>query len=216
MLNIRANDQHLALALNPKSIRSAGVIEPLTGDFGFHIVDGGEVFARIFDLQKFKLGPHPVQLYRKVLRLQRNLKDFPQIADGLAPAERENRDFLLGIIRRSEKGETLDVIPMKVSERDVELLLVVSDREHVSTEIAEPRPGVNNGDTIYIHQSDLKAGGVAAELLEASIADWDGAAGTVKFYLHAELYRRIGGSGKDGVKGRAEKAGKVGDRPLKS
>jgi hypothetical protein len=132
--------------------------------------------------------------------LQRNLKDFPQIADGLVPAERENRDFLVGIVRRSEKGETLNVIPMKVSERDVELLLVASDREHVSTEIAKPRPGVNNGDTIHIHQCDLKAGGVAAELLEASIADWDGTAGTVKFYLHAELYRRVGRRGKLSVK----------------
>jgi len=27
----------------------------------------------------------------------------------------------------------------------------------------------------------LKTGGVAAELLEASVTDWDGTAGTVKF-----------------------------------
>jgi len=88
MLNIRANDQHLTLAFNPESIRSTRVVVPLTGDCGLHIVDIGEVLAGIFDLQKFKLGPHPVQLHRKVLRLQGDFKDFPQIADGLVPAER--------------------------------------------------------------------------------------------------------------------------------
>jgi hypothetical protein len=44
--------------------------------------------------------------------LQGDLKDFPQIADGLVLIGRENRDFLRGIIRRGEKGETLDMIPM--------------------------------------------------------------------------------------------------------
>jgi hypothetical protein len=50
--------------------------------------------------------------------LKGHLKDLPQIADGLALAERENRDFLLRIIRRGEEGETLQVIPMEVSECD--------------------------------------------------------------------------------------------------
>jgi hypothetical protein len=181
MLNIRANDQHLAVTLNPKTIGAAGVIVPLTGDGGFHIVDAGEVFAGIFDLQKFKLGAHPIQLHRKVLRLQGHLKDLPQIADGLAPAERENRNFLLGIIGRGEKGETLHVIPMKVGERDDQLVLVMSDRAHVSAEIAKPSSRVNNGDTICIRRRDLEARRVAAELLEASITDWDGATDTVKF-----------------------------------
>jgi len=155
---------------------------PLTGDVGFHVVDtDGELFARIVNLQKFKLGPHLVQLHRKVLRLQGYLKDFSQIADGLVLAEREYRDFLLGIIRRSEERKTLEMIPMKVSERDDEQLLAVSDRAHVPAEIAKPSSGVNNGDTICICKRDLKAGGVAAELLEASITNWDGAADTVKF-----------------------------------
>src|SRR5262249_36746992 len=37
------------------------------------------MFAGIFDLQKFKLRPHLIQLHRKILRLQRHLKDLPQI-----------------------------------------------------------------------------------------------------------------------------------------
>ena len=139
------------------------------------------MFAGIFDLQKFKLGPHLIQLHRKILCLQGHLKDLAQIADGLALAERENRDFLLGIIRRREEGETLHVIPMEVSERDDQLVLVMSDGAHVPAEIAKPGSGVNNGDTICIRGRDLKAGGVAAELLEPSITDGDGAADTVKF-----------------------------------
>jgi hypothetical protein len=68
---------------------------------------------------------------------------------------------------------------------------VVSDRAHVSTEIAKTRSGINNGNTIGILARDLKTGGVAAELLEASITDWHGAAATVKFELHTELYGRV-------------------------
>jgi len=182
MLNIRANDKHLALALNPKTVRAARVIVSLGGDFGFHIVDAGEMFAGIFDLHKVKLGPHLIQLHREVLRLQGNLKDLPQIADALVLAKRENGDFLPGVVRRGEKGETLHVIPMKMSERDDELVfLLVADGAHVSAEIAKPSSGVNNMDPPRIGDRDLKTGGVAAELLEASVTDWDGTAGTVKF-----------------------------------
>ena len=181
MLNIRANDQHLALALNPKTIRATRVIVPPTGDDGLHIVDGSEVFAGIFDLQKFKLGPDLIQLHGKILRLQGHLKNLPQITDGLALTERENGDFLQGIIRRGEEGETLHVIPVEVSECDDQLVLAMSDRAHVPAEIANPSSGVNNGDTIRVLKRDLKASSVAAELLEASITDWGGTADTVKF-----------------------------------
>ena len=60
MLHIRANDQYLALALNATAVGSARVVKPLTGHFGFHIIFAGEVFAGIFDLEKFKLCAHPV------------------------------------------------------------------------------------------------------------------------------------------------------------
>jgi hypothetical protein len=61
---------------------------------------------------------------------------------------------------------------------------MMSDRAHVPAEIAKSSSGVNNGDAICIRKCDLKAGGVAAESLEASITNWDGAADTVKFELH--------------------------------
>jgi hypothetical protein len=158
--------------LNPKTIRAARVIVPPTCDRGIHVVDCGEVFAGIFDLQKFKLSPHLIQLHRKILRLQGHLKDLPQIADGLALAEGENGDFLLGIIRRREEGEALQVIPMEVSECDDQFFLAMSDRAHVPPEIAKPSSSVNNGDTICFRGRDLKAGGVATELLETSFTDW--------------------------------------------
>jgi hypothetical protein len=81
------------------------------------------------------------------------------------------------------------MIPMKVSERDDEQVLVVPDRAHVPAQIAKPGSGVNDGDMIRIRECDLKTGGVAAELLEASFADWDGAAGTVKFEFHTPTLR---------------------------
>src|ERR1043166_5609674 len=121
MLNVRANDQYLTLAFNSKTIRASRMIVAPTGDSGVHIVDGGEVFAGVFDLQKFKLGPHLIQLHRKILRLQGHLKDLPQIADALALNQGKNRNFLLGIIRRRKEGEALQGIPMEVSECDDQL-----------------------------------------------------------------------------------------------
>jgi hypothetical protein len=70
---------------------------------------------------------------------------------------------------------------MEVSECDDQLVLAMPDRAHVSAEIAEPSAGVNDRDTVCVSERDLKAGGVTAELLEASITDGDGAADTVKF-----------------------------------
>jgi hypothetical protein len=48
----------------------------------------------------------------------------------------------------------------------------MSDRAHVPPEIAKPGSSVNNGDTICLRGRDLKAGGVATELLKASFTDW--------------------------------------------
>ena len=140
------------------------------------IASGKSVVGEMF----VALGAHLIQLHRKILRLQRHLKNLPQIANGLAPTERENRNFLLGIIRRREKWEALHVIPMKVSERDDQLILAMPDGVHVPAEIAKPGSGVNNGDTICVLKRNLKAGGVATKMLEASITDWSGAADTVK------------------------------------
>src|SRR5438876_11224383 len=60
MLDIRANDQHFPISLDPVTIRSAGMVMPLSGDNGFHIVDAGEVFAGISNLQKLEIGPHVI------------------------------------------------------------------------------------------------------------------------------------------------------------
>jgi hypothetical protein len=122
--------------------------------------------------------------------LEGHLKDLPQIADSLAPTECENRNFLLGIIRRREKWETLQVIPMEMSERDYQLVLVMSDRAHVPAEIAKSSSGVNNRDAICIRKRNLKARSVAAELLEASITDWDRSSRAVKLEPHRILFHK--------------------------
>jgi len=57
MLDIRADDEHLPISLDPVTIRSAGMVMPLSGDDGVYIVDAGEVFAGISDLQEFEIGP---------------------------------------------------------------------------------------------------------------------------------------------------------------
>jgi hypothetical protein len=70
---------------------------------------------------------------------------------------------------------------MKVSECDDQVILVMPNLAHVPAEIAKPGSGINNSDTIRIGSRELKTGGVAAELLEASFTDWSGTADTVKF-----------------------------------
>src|SRR5262249_22351950 len=118
MLNIRANDEHFPLSLHPETIRSAGMIVPLSGDYGFHIVDAGEVFSGISDLQELEVGPHAIQLDWEIFRLHLDFENLAQIADCLVTAEHQQRDFLPGIISRSKERKALDVVPMKVCERN--------------------------------------------------------------------------------------------------
>src|SRR6476620_12598159 len=39
MLDIRANDEHFAVSLNPETIRSSGMVVPLSGNNGWHIAE---------------------------------------------------------------------------------------------------------------------------------------------------------------------------------
>jgi hypothetical protein len=70
---------------------------------------------------------------------------------------------------------------MEMSERDDQLLLLMSDRAHIPAEIAKPCSGINDGDTVCVGKRDLKTRGVTAELLKAGITNWDGAANAIKF-----------------------------------
>ena len=97
MLDIRANDEHFAVSLDPETIRSARMVVPLRGDHGCHIVDAGEVFAGIGDLQELEIRSHVIQLHRKVFRLHLDLENLPQTVHRRIPAEREQRDLLSGI-----------------------------------------------------------------------------------------------------------------------
>src|SRR5437899_9687663 len=189
MLDIRANDEHFPISLNPETIRSAGMVVPLRGDHGFHTVDAGEVFAGISDLQELEIGPHVIQLHRKIFRLHLDFENLPQIGDCLVPAERQQRDFLFGIISRRKERKTLDVVPVKVRERDTDLLLLVADGAKVSSQISQSRAGVNDSDLVRI--GDLQARGVAAELLKTGIADGDGSPRAIKLELHRIVFMNV-------------------------
>src|SRR5436309_1005208 len=191
MLDIRANDEHFAAPLNPETIRSAGMVVPLSGDYGFHIIDAGEVFAGISDLQELEIGPHVIQLHREIFSLHLDFENLPQIANCLVPAERQERDFLLGIIGRGKERKALNVVPVKMRERDNDLFLLVADGAKVSAQISQSRASVNDGDAVRIGERDLQAGGVATEILKTGIADGDGSTRTVKLELHTIVFMKV-------------------------
>src|SRR5213076_1383689 len=190
MLDIHADDEHLPLSLDPETIRSAGMVMSLSGDNGIYIVDASEVFAGISDLQELEIGAHVIQLHRVILRLHLDFENFPQIANRLVPAERQERDFVPGIISRGKERKALDVVPVKVRERDNDLFLLVADGAKISGQISQARARVNDGDAVRIGERDLQAGGVAAELLETGITDGDGSPRTVKFELHRVVFMK--------------------------
>lgn len=184
MLDIRANDEHFAISLDPETIRPARMIVLLRGDYRFDIVDPGEVFAGISDLQKLEIGAHVIQLHREIFGLHLDFENFPQVTNCLVPANRQEGDSLPGIISRGKEREALDVVPVKVRECDSDLVLLVADDAKVSTQVSQSRPRVNNGNAVRIGECDLQAGGIAAELLKTGIADGDGSPRTIKLELH--------------------------------
>src|SRR5439155_23079242 len=179
MLDIRTNDEHFRVSLDAETVRSAGMVVSLSGDYSFYIVDASEVFAGISDLQELEIGAHVIQLYREIFHLHLDLENLPQIANCLVPAERQERDFLPGIICRGKERKALDVVPVKVRQPDKDLFLLVADGAKVSAQISHPRARVNDGDAVRIGERDLQAGGVAAELLKTGIADGDGSPRTI-------------------------------------
>ena len=189
MLDIGANDEHLAVPLDPEAVRSAGMVVSLSGDDGFHIVDAGKVFAGINDLQELEIRSHVIQLDREIFRLHLDFENLPQIGDCLVAAECQECDFLFGIISRGKERKALDVVPVKVRERDTDLLLLVADGAKVSAQISQSRARVNNGDLIRI--GDLQARRVAAELLKTGIADGNGSPRTIKLELHGIVFMKL-------------------------
>jgi len=89
-----------------------------------------------------------------------------------------------------KKRKALDVVPVKVRERDGDLILLVADGAKVAAEISHSRSSVDDGDAVHIGERDLQAGGVAAELLKTRIADGDRSPRTVKLKPHRILLRK--------------------------
>ena len=184
VLDIYANDENFAVTLNPETVRSTGMVVPLSADHGVHIVNAGEVLAGIGDLQELEIGPHVIQLHWEILRLHLNFENLPQIGNCLAPAERQERNFLPGIIRWSKERKALDMIPVKVRERDDDLVLLVAHGAEVFAKVSQSRARVDDSNAVRIGEHDLQTGGVAAELLKIRIANRDGAPRTVEFQPH--------------------------------
>src|SRR4029077_4959813 len=122
--------------------------------------------------------------------LHLDFENLPQIGDCLAPAERQEGEFLTGIISRGKERKALDVVPVKMRERDDNLVLLVADSPEVLTQISHSSARVNDGDAVGIGERDLQAGRVPAELLETGIADGNGSPRTVKLELHRVLIIR--------------------------
>jgi hypothetical protein len=117
-----------------------------------------------------------------------DLENLPQISNCLVPAERQERDFLPWIISRGKERKALDVVPVKVRERDNDLFLLVTDGAKVSSQISQSRARVNDRDPVRIGERDLQARGVTAELLKTGIADGDGSPRTIKLELHRIVF----------------------------
>jgi hypothetical protein len=141
-------------------------------------------FAGIGDLQELEIRCHVIQLHREIFRLHLDFENLPQIGDCLVAAERQERDFLPGIISRGKERKALDVVPVKVRERDKDLVLLMADGAEVSPQISQSRARVNDGNAVRIGERDLQARGVAAELLKAGIADRDGSPRAIKLEFH--------------------------------
>ena len=180
MLDIYANDEDFAVSLNPETVCSTGMVVPLSADHGVHIVNASEVLAGIGDLQELEIGAHVIQLYREIFSLHLDFKNLAQIPNCLIPAERQERNLLPGIISRGKERKALDVVPVKVRERDNDLILLVTDDAKVFAQVSQSRTRVYDGDSVRIGKRDLQAGGVAAEFLKAGIADGDGPPRTIK------------------------------------
>lgn len=122
-----------------------------------------------------------IQLYREIFLLHLDFENLPQISDRLILAERQQRDFLAGIISRRKKRKTLDMIPVKVCEGDDDLVLFVAHGAEVFAEISQAGPCVNYRDAVRIAERDLEAGCVTAKLLKSRIANGNGTARAVEF-----------------------------------
>jgi len=155
VLDICGNDEHFAISLDPETISSTGMIVPLSAYHGVHIVDASVMLAGVSDLQELESGSHLIQLHREILRLHLDFENLSQISDGLAMAEGQERDFLAGIISLGKERKALDVVPVKVRERDNNSFLLVPDGAEVSAQVSQSRARVDNDDAVCIGEGDL-------------------------------------------------------------
>jgi hypothetical protein len=59
---------------------------------------------------------------------------------------------------------------VKMRKRNDDSVLLMGDGAEVSSQLSEPRAGIDDGDAVRISEHDLQTGGVPAELLKTRIA----------------------------------------------
>src|SRR4030095_7862011 len=101
-------------------------------------------------LQKLEISSHVIQLDREIFSLHLDFENLPQISNCLIPTERDERDFLPWIISRGKERKALNVVPVKMRERDNDLFLLVTDGAKVSAQVSQSRPRINDGDAVCI------------------------------------------------------------------
>ena len=87
---------------------------------------------------------------------RRHSENFPQVTNCLAPANRQEGDSLPGIISRTKERKALDMVPVKMRERDKDLVLFVADGAKISSQISQSCARVNDGDAVRIGERFMR------------------------------------------------------------
>src|SRR5262249_53488180 len=113
------------------------------------------------------------------------LKNLPEVANGPALAQGENRDILGGIVGRRKEGKALNVVPVKMGEGDDNLLLPMAHGHQILAEIPDPGARVKNGNRLRVGYSHAHTGAVGAKFLKAGITHGSGTARAIEFEFHS-------------------------------
>jgi len=83
------------------------------------------------------------------------------------------------------------MIPVKVRETNENFILPMAGGDQSFAQISDAGSGVDDRDPSRIWKADLETRGVPAKFLKFGIANWDRAAGSVKFDLHVPPLSKI-------------------------
>src|SRR5262245_22037947 len=176
MLDVGAEDKHLASGFDPIGVGPAGMVV-FVGD---HPCAAVGLEGRPPRLQESKGRSHLIQGQGKVLLLHLSCEDALQLLYLPAPAEGADGKVPSRIVGRRKEGEPLDVVPVKVREGDEHgPHLLVGTRKQVLAEVPDAAARVQDRYLTSIVRQPY-TGRVAAEVLEVSVANRDRTPGAVE------------------------------------